>query len=310
MRTLLTASAALVIALSCIAPACADPLVPSAANLLIAAGGGGGAGAETPGGAGQSNDPAQAGQGLFGGSAGSGGGGGGGGSFDDGGGGGGGVAGAGGNGAGSDRGSGGATAPSFAGGGAYGGGDGGFGGGGGAGVFGGGGGGGYSGGGGGGSGSGGGGGGGSSYLASAFTSTSGTSGTNTGNGVVTLMLVGGLEQMFTYTGAPVDYTVMVSGVYDITAAGAQGGTYDSSPLAGGLGAMVGGDIDLTEGDILEIFVGQMGGSNNNNGAQGGGGGGTFVFDLGGAAVPEPASLPVLAVGLAVLATGRARRRPR
>jgi len=125
---------------------------------------------------------------------------------------------------------------------------------------------------------------------------------------VTLILLGGLEQIFSFTGAPVDYTVTATGVYDITAAGAQGGTYSGSNFAGGLGAMVGGDIELNEGDVLEIFVGQMGGSNSDQNAQGGGGGGTFVFDLSGAAVPEPDSLPVLAVGLAALAFGRLRRR--
>lgn len=72
------------------------------------------------------------------------------------------------------------------------------------------------------------------------------------------------------------YTVPATGIYDITAYGAQG-------WLGGYGAVIGGDVKLTVGETLAILVGFTGGSPGEliggpppgNGG-GGGGGGTFV----------------------------------
>jgi len=81
---------------------------------------------------------------------------------------------------------------------------------------------------------------------------------------------------FDYTGQIEIVTVGVSGYYDITADGAQGGT-GTSNAHGGLGAMASGEIFLTAGAQLEIVVGGMGGSSGSDG--GGGGGGSFVIEL-------------------------------
>jgi hypothetical protein len=82
---------------------------------------------------------------------------------------------------------------------------------------------------------------------------------------------------FAFTGGVVDYTVPTSGTYDITAAGAQGGSdYYSS---GGNGAILGGDVFLSAGTVLQIAVGGQGGVGGCcgvGGVDGGGGGGSFV----------------------------------
>ena len=89
---------------------------------------------------------------------------------------------------------------------------------------------------------------------------------------------------FGYTDKTVTYTVPVTGLYDITAFGAQGGT--GSPLPGfvepgGNGAEIGGDVELTQGEVLTIAVGGQGGSGSGD-ARGGGGGGSFVVGPGNA----------------------------
>ncbi len=69
------------------------------------------------------------------------------------------------------------------------------------------------------------------------------------------------------------WTVPETGDYSIECFGAQGG------FGGGLGAQAYGELTLTEGQILQIVVGQEGFSafsSSNNG--GGGGGGSFVVD--------------------------------
>lgn len=78
-----------------------------------------------------------------------------------------------------------------------------------------------------------------------------------------------------YTGSVEDVSIPVSGIYEITADGAQGG--DPS---GGLGATVSGDIYLTAGTTLELIVGGRGGSD----VAGGGGGGSFVIETTGGVV--------------------------
>ena len=78
---------------------------------------------------------------------------------------------------------------------------------------------------------------------------------------------------YAYSGKVVDVTITKSGVYDITAYGAQGaGSRNSS---GGKGAEVSGDFTLTAGEHLEIVVGGAGGYKAYGG--GGGGGGSFVL---------------------------------
>src|SRR5580692_10018078 len=82
----------------------------------------------------------------------------------------------------------------------------------------------------------------------------------------------------TYSGALVQFTVPSTGVYTIDAYGAQGGT--GSVALGGLGAEIGGDFDLTAGEVLQILVGGMGfgGTGVSVGpVGGGGGGGTYVI---------------------------------
>ena len=72
-------------------------------------------------------------------------------------------------------------------------------------------------------------------------------------------------------------TVATTGVYDITAFGAQGGA--SGSATGGNGAEAGGDFMLTAGTQLTLFVGGMGASSGVGGG-GGGGGGSFVVEDG------------------------------
>lgn len=77
---------------------------------------------------------------------------------------------------------------------------------------------------------------------------------------------------FTYKGSLQTFTVTTTGVYLLSAAGAQGGKGDTS---GGDGALLSGDFDLTAGMVLDIVVGGQGGTFA--GDAGGGGGGTFIY---------------------------------
>ena len=69
------------------------------------------------------------------------------------------------------------------------------------------------------------------------------------------------------------WTVPMTGTYQIKVAGAQGGSYSSG--YGGYGAILQGDVSLTKGDILYMVVGQKGGHTTSS--SGGGGGGSFVM---------------------------------
>ena len=94
---------------------------------------------------------------------------------------------------------------------------------------------------------------------------------------------------FGYTGNKETFTVQTSGYYDITAAGAQGGSGNNAGnhgATGGYGAMASGESYLAAGTKLEIVVGGSGGSSNTDG--GGGGGGRFVSKPTG---PAELSLP-------------------
>jgi hypothetical protein len=88
---------------------------------------------------------------------------------------------------------------------------------------------------------------------------------------------------FTYTGSLVTFTVPESGLYQILAFGAQGGSGMFSGTLGGAvggrGAEIGGNFSLTVGEILQIAVGGAGGDENSFGG-GGGGGGSFVVGPG------------------------------
>ena len=81
---------------------------------------------------------------------------------------------------------------------------------------------------------------------------------------------------FTATGSIQFDTIASSGVYDITALGAQGGSGALGTYQGGLGAMVSGDVYLAAGSVLEIIVGGIGSPGYSGGA--GGGGGSFVVE--------------------------------
>jgi hypothetical protein len=92
----------------------------------------------------------------------------------------------------------------------------------------------------------------------------------------------------------VSFIAPTTGIYDITAFGAEGGGVD-----GGLGAEIGGDVTLTMGTTLTILVGGAGGAGS---AGGGGGGGSFVV----ASVSAP--LVIAGGGGGGFASGRLRGR--
>src|SRR6266850_2982856 len=82
---------------------------------------------------------------------------------------------------------------------------------------------------------------------------------------------------FNHTGGIVSFTVPVTGTYDITAFGAQGGVNTGVVVnSAGLGAEAGGQFSLTAGQMLSILVGGQGGNGSCFDGGGGGGGGSFV----------------------------------
>ena len=87
---------------------------------------------------------------------------------------------------------------------------------------------------------------------------------------------------FNYSGAIVDYTVTTTGLCNITAAGTQGGPEENG-IPGDSGVTLGGDFNLTAGEMLAIAVGGEGSSGSGLGTTpgGGGGGGSFVVAPGG-----------------------------
>ena len=125
----------------------------------------------------------------------------------------------------------------------------------------------------------------------------GYSGVGSGNGEVTISF-GGNTATYTFDGHfDLDtYTVQTTGLYYVTAFGAQGGagappsTSSNLPDApGGQGAEIGGWVYLTAGDVLDVAVGGAGSysgpgfdelamDQNADAGGGGGGGGTFLFD--------------------------------
>src|SRR2546422_732892 len=63
---------------------------------------------------------------------------------------------------------------------------------------------------------------------------------------------------FTYTGGFQTWTVPATGVFTITAFGAQGGSGGGGSPSGGFGAEIGGNFSLTNGQVLTIAVGGAG----------------------------------------------------
>jgi hypothetical protein len=92
---------------------------------------------------------------------------------------------------------------------------------------------------------------------------------------------GARAETFDFSGTVITYTIPATGVYEIVAAGAQGGASNSG-TPGGLGAVMSGDVFLTAGTVLNIVVGGsplplLAHSGLSDGG-GGGGGGSFVFE--------------------------------
>ena len=83
------------------------------------------------------------------------------------------------------------------------------------------------------------------------------------------------ENMVTVQNGIQFWKVPYSGKYEITAVGAAGGYDKYGSVARGRGAYMGGEFDLSKGDVLKILVGQEGGKNTVRYSSGGGGG-TFV----------------------------------
>jgi hypothetical protein len=100
---------------------------------------------------------------------------------------------------------------------------------------------------------------------------------------------------FGFTDTVQTYDVPTTGVYDITAAGGQGGFIPDLKVVflGGEGAVVGGDAKLTAGEMLIILVGAEGITAADGDT--GGGGGTFV-SLAPAGPNHPTNLLVVAGG--------------
>ena len=85
-----------------------------------------------------------------------------------------------------------------------------------------------------------------------------------------------LEDVVVVTAGIQEWIVPQTGTYTIEALGAKGGDASAgSGYTGGLGARMIGVFDLTEGEIINILVGQIGGSEQ----EGAGGGGSFVTDF-------------------------------
>jgi len=86
-----------------------------------------------------------------------------------------------------------------------------------------------------------------------------------------LLPVAALADTLGYTGSVQYFTASTPGQYYIVAFGGSGG---NGKAVGGLGAEIGGEFNLSAGEVLDIYVGQAGGGTS--GPTGGGGGGSFV----------------------------------
>lgn len=93
------------------------------------------------------------------------------------------------------------------------------------------------------------------------------------------IVLGSGTTVASYAGTVATYLVGTSGLYDISALGANGGQSSNSNL-GGIGAQVSGQFTLTAGEQLLVLVGGAGTQGTATGtddAGGGGGGGSFVI---------------------------------
>jgi hypothetical protein len=90
-----------------------------------------------------------------------------------------------------------------------------------------------------------------------------------------------LMTAFGFSGSVETYTVPATGLYEISAAGAQGGSRTGGPT-GGVGAVLTGEVTLNAGTQLDVVVGGAGISDAVGGH--GGGGGSFVYLVG---APQP-----------------------
>ncbi|MEC7983579.1 MAG: hypothetical protein VX278_00365 [Myxococcota bacterium] len=92
---------------------------------------------------------------------------------------------------------------------------------------------------------------------------------------------GTLDGLVTLSSGIQQWTVPNDGTYEIEVQGAAGGTHNQSGRAGGKGARMIGEFTLSEGDVINVLVGQMGGNSTNtsdtDNAAPGGGGGTYVW---------------------------------
>ena len=89
------------------------------------------------------------------------------------------------------------------------------------------------------------------------------------------------SQTFNYTGSVQTFTAPAAGVYTIEAWGAQGGNDPSNPNAifGGRGGYAKGDVTLTAGQTIQVYVGQQGSGCMNSNWRSTGGGGATDFRL-------------------------------
>jgi hypothetical protein len=105
-------------------------------------------------------------------------------------------------------------------------------------------------------------------------------GTRLASPLASLLLLGAVcaaqAQDFNYTGAIQTYTIPVSGVYQIVALGADGGT--GVGASGGSGVSITGNVLLSAGTVVDIVVGGAG-KTGIFGSKfgGGGGGGAFIY---------------------------------
>jgi hypothetical protein len=102
-------------------------------------------------------------------------------------------------------------------------------------------------------------------------------------GAVGTGTIGGTTSVV-YSGQIVDYTVTLTGVYEISAVGAAGGASFALAStgwyanAGGSGASVVGDFVLNAGQVIEVLVGGGGKPSSARSPATGGGGGSFVVN--------------------------------
>src|SRR5689334_16512634 len=101
--------------------------------------------------------------------------------------------------------------------------------------------------------------------------------------VVLSATAGATPTTFGFTGGFQTFTTPATGLYDILAFGAQGGTGNPGGgvdiSANHLGAEIGGQFTLTAGEMLTIAIGGKGGDATSS-TGGGGGGGSFVVGPG------------------------------